>query len=193
MPAAPRQAPQTRDARRELHLALKQANRRLRADQIQHRRVRRHEDVEHAGRCGGPCRRRACAAPRRTLDPLRILYPVVPHTAWNLWRDLGLAGEHGDLLDAPWPQIDPEALMQDEIELVLQSERQAPWQARRPRRRRTRRRSSTPRALPPKSRSTQRCAGEEGRRRAGKARQCGRLKRKMGPRPRTVRGQALQG
>ena len=27
---------------------------------------------------------------------------------------------HGDLLDAPWPQVDPSALVQDEIELVLQ-------------------------------------------------------------------------
>ena len=26
----------------------------------------------------------------------------------------------GELLDAPWPQIDPEALKQDEIELMLQ-------------------------------------------------------------------------
>ena len=26
----------------------------------------------------------------------------------------------GDLLDAPWPKVDPEALKQDEIELMLQ-------------------------------------------------------------------------
>ena len=26
----------------------------------------------------------------------------------------------GDLLDAPWPQVDPAALVQDEIELMLQ-------------------------------------------------------------------------
>ena len=26
----------------------------------------------------------------------------------------------GDLLDAPWPQVDPAALVQDEVELMLQ-------------------------------------------------------------------------
>jgi len=51
---------------------------------------------------------------------LRVLYPVVPHTMWVLWRDLGFAREHGDLLDAAWPDVDPQALVQDEIELVLQ-------------------------------------------------------------------------
>jgi leucyl-tRNA synthetase len=45
---------------------------------------------------------------------------VVPHTTWELWNDLGYRERHGDLLDAPWPQVDPVALAQDEIELVLQ-------------------------------------------------------------------------
>ena len=35
-------------------------------------------------------------------------------------QDLGFAAELGDLLDAPWPQVDGGALAQDEIELVLQ-------------------------------------------------------------------------
>ena len=51
---------------------------------------------------------------------LRALYPVVPHTAWVLWRDLGFDHIQGALLDAPWPIVDPQALVQDEIELVLQ-------------------------------------------------------------------------
>jgi leucyl-tRNA synthetase len=33
---------------------------------------------------------------------------------------LGYAAALGDLLDAPWPQVDEAALVQDEIELVLQ-------------------------------------------------------------------------
>jgi leucyl-tRNA synthetase len=49
-----------------------------------------------------------------------VLYPVVPHTTWVLWRDLGFAAREGDLLDAPWPEVDAAALVQDEIELVLQ-------------------------------------------------------------------------
>ena len=51
---------------------------------------------------------------------LRALYPVVPHITWQLWRDLGYAEIHGDLLDASWPEVDEAALIADEIELVLQ-------------------------------------------------------------------------
>src|SRR5690606_40062600 len=51
---------------------------------------------------------------------LRVLYPVVPHVTWLLWRELGYARSLGDLLDAPWPQVDDAALVADEIELVLQ-------------------------------------------------------------------------
>ena len=51
---------------------------------------------------------------------LRALYPACPHTTWRLWQDLGYAAELGDLLDAPWPQVDDSALVQDQIELVLQ-------------------------------------------------------------------------
>jgi leucyl-tRNA synthetase len=51
---------------------------------------------------------------------LRCLYPVAPHITHALWQELGLAAQHGELLDAPWPQVDPQALEQDELELVLQ-------------------------------------------------------------------------
>ncbi|MEY4100488.1 MAG: hypothetical protein RL300_1659, partial [Pseudomonadota bacterium] len=51
---------------------------------------------------------------------LRCLYPATPHMAHALWTELGYAAALGDLLDAPWPQVDPEALVQDEIELMLQ-------------------------------------------------------------------------
>ncbi len=51
---------------------------------------------------------------------LRALYPACPHTTWVLWQELGYAAEHGDLLDAPWPSVDEAALVQDEIELMLQ-------------------------------------------------------------------------
>ena len=49
-----------------------------------------------------------------------MLYPACPHTAWVLWRELGYAAQHAELLDAPWPQVDEAALLQDEIELMLQ-------------------------------------------------------------------------
>jgi leucyl-tRNA synthetase len=51
---------------------------------------------------------------------LRVLYPACPHITWMLWRELGFAAEHGELLDAPWPQVDEAALVRDQIELVLQ-------------------------------------------------------------------------
>jgi leucyl-tRNA synthetase len=51
---------------------------------------------------------------------LRGLYPACPHITHALWTGLGYADAHGDLLDAPWPEVDPSALVQDEIELVLQ-------------------------------------------------------------------------
>ena len=51
---------------------------------------------------------------------LRVLYPVVPHITWQLWRDLGFNSVHGDILDAPWPTVDPSALEADTMALVLQ-------------------------------------------------------------------------
>jgi leucyl-tRNA synthetase len=51
---------------------------------------------------------------------LRCLYPAAPHLAHGLWSELGYAVQHGDLLDAPWPEVDSSALQQDEIELMLQ-------------------------------------------------------------------------
>jgi leucyl-tRNA synthetase len=51
---------------------------------------------------------------------LRVLYPVAPHIAHVLWQELGYSNASGEILDAPWPQIDPAALEQDEIEMVIQ-------------------------------------------------------------------------
>ncbi len=51
---------------------------------------------------------------------LRCLYPVTPHITHGLWSELGYAAVLGDLLDAPWPQVDADALQQDELELMLQ-------------------------------------------------------------------------
>ena len=51
---------------------------------------------------------------------LRILYPVCPHIGYQLWDSLGYSKVFGDLLDAPWPEVDPGALTRDEIEMMLQ-------------------------------------------------------------------------
>jgi leucyl-tRNA synthetase len=51
---------------------------------------------------------------------LRMLYPACPHLTSQLWLELGYAARSGDLLDAAWPAVDASALVQDEIELMLQ-------------------------------------------------------------------------
>jgi leucyl-tRNA synthetase len=51
---------------------------------------------------------------------LRTLYPAAPHIAHVLWVDLRYDVALGDIARAPWPQVDEDALVQDEIELVLQ-------------------------------------------------------------------------
>lgn len=51
---------------------------------------------------------------------LRVLNPITPHITHVLWQELGFAQQFGDILDAPWPQVDPAALEQSEIELVVQ-------------------------------------------------------------------------
>jgi leucyl-tRNA synthetase len=46
-----------------------------------------------------------------------LLSSVVPHICHALWRELKPGTE---LLDQPWPQADSAALVQDEIELIVQ-------------------------------------------------------------------------
>ena len=46
-----------------------------------------------------------------------ILSPMTPHIAQKLWEALG---QEGLIVDAAWPQVDEDALVQDEIELMVQ-------------------------------------------------------------------------
>jgi leucyl-tRNA synthetase len=48
---------------------------------------------------------------------LRLLSPIAPHIAHHLWRELKFGD---DIMMAPWPEPDPAALEQDEVELVVQ-------------------------------------------------------------------------
>jgi leucyl-tRNA synthetase len=48
---------------------------------------------------------------------LRLLSPIAPHIAHHLWRELKFGD---DVLSAQWPEHDPAALIEDEIELVIQ-------------------------------------------------------------------------
>ena len=46
-----------------------------------------------------------------------MLSPIVPHVAQELWRALG---HEGLVVDQAWPQADPDALVKDSVELVVQ-------------------------------------------------------------------------
>jgi len=48
---------------------------------------------------------------------LRLLSPIVPHVTHVLWQSLGC---EGDILDADWPQVDKDAMIQDTVEMVVQ-------------------------------------------------------------------------
>jgi len=48
---------------------------------------------------------------------LSLLGPIAPHITHHLWCELGYGN---DILDASWPQCDPEALKQDNIQIVVQ-------------------------------------------------------------------------
>jgi len=48
---------------------------------------------------------------------LRLLAPITPHLSHQLWRELGYGA---DILTAPWPEPDADALVDDEIVVVLQ-------------------------------------------------------------------------
>jgi leucyl-tRNA synthetase len=109
-----------RDARRDIHLALRQAN-------YDYERVQYNTVVSAGMKMLNALESLPAEAPgadavaREGLSILlRVLHPVIPHVTWVLWRDLGYAAAMGDLIDAPWPQPEASALVQDEIELVLQ-------------------------------------------------------------------------
>jgi leucyl-tRNA synthetase len=107
-------------ARREIHLTLKQATydyQRIQYNTVVSAGMKILNAIESAPEGGEG----AAALVREGASILiRVLYPVVPHLCCALWQELGFAPKYGSLLDAPWPRVDPAALAQDEIELVLQ-------------------------------------------------------------------------
>ncbi|HZT62498.1 MAG TPA: leucine--tRNA ligase, partial [Burkholderiales bacterium] len=119
------EAPQIREFRRGIHLALKQAS--YDYDRMQYNTVvsacmkmlnALEDGIGGSGVISVNAVSQAISEALGIL--LRVLYPVTPHMTYALWRDLGYATKQGDLLDAPWPVVDESALEQDEIELVLQ-------------------------------------------------------------------------
>jgi leucyl-tRNA synthetase len=109
------------DLRREIHTLLKVADydyQRIQYNTVVSTCMKMLNALESASLSDTPADARVLTEGVSIL--LRVLYPVVPHVTWQLWRDLGYAALQGDLLDADWPRVDEEALVADEIELMLQ-------------------------------------------------------------------------
>ena len=109
-----------RDPRRELHLLLKQANfdyERRQFNTVASAGMKMLNVLESDAMTSAPETSRAPLQQESMSILLRILFPIVPHITQALWNELGFAG---DLQDANWPQVDEDALVQDELELVLQ-------------------------------------------------------------------------
>jgi leucyl-tRNA synthetase len=59
---------------------------------------------------------------------MRVLYPSCRIIGRALWDELDSRRQYGRCSMPPWPQVDPAALAQDEIELVLQINGKLSWQ-----------------------------------------------------------------
>ncbi len=111
----------TKTLRREIHALLKQADydyQRIQYNTVVSTCMKMLNTLESATLPDTGIAHQAVADTLGVL--LRVLYPVVPHITWQIWRELGLDKRYGDLLDAPWPEVDEAALVADEIELMLQ-------------------------------------------------------------------------
>jgi leucyl-tRNA synthetase len=107
--------------RREIHLVLRQASydyERMQYNTVVSAVMKMLNTLEDAKLADTPADQAALAECFSIL--LRVLYPACPHICYSLWGELGYDAPHGDLLDAPWPAVDEAALVQDEIELMLQ-------------------------------------------------------------------------
>ena len=102
-------------ARRELHLLLQQANfdyERKQFNTVASAAMKILNLLEdHAGPAQGALMREGMSI------LLRLLSPIAPHIAQTLWREFGFGA---DILEGVWPKVDEAALLQDEIELVVQ-------------------------------------------------------------------------
>ena len=106
-------------ARREIHAVLKQANYDLGRHQFN---TVASAAMKMLNTLEGVLKGGADAAANSVLREgfsilLRVLSPITPHITHQLWRDLGYGN---DLLAATWPEPDATALIEDEVELVVQ-------------------------------------------------------------------------
>ncbi|MEO8144864.1 MAG: leucine--tRNA ligase, partial [Betaproteobacteria bacterium] len=99
--------------RHEIHAVLKQANYDL----------QKHQFNTVASACMKilnsieKIRGRNAASEEGMSILLRLLSPITPHVCHALWRQLGFGD---NVMTAPWPEPEPAALEQDEIDYVVQ-------------------------------------------------------------------------
>jgi leucyl-tRNA synthetase len=109
-----------RDARRELHQHLQQANfdyERMQFNTVASASMKMLNLMESDAVARAPEAVRAAFLKEAMSVLLRVLSPITPHVAQHLWRELAY-GE--DVLAAAWPAVDPGALVKTQVELVLQ-------------------------------------------------------------------------
>jgi len=111
--AAPADAAADKAARFEVHSVLRQANYDLTKHQFNTVASAAMKILNAIEKLPG----RTPAAQESLSILLRLLSPITPHVCHHLWRALGF-GE--DVMTAAWPEPDAAALLQDEIEYVVQ-------------------------------------------------------------------------
>ena len=118
---------EVRKFRHEIHATLKQATydmERIQYNTVVSAAMKMLNALEVFGKAAGEqSAHESDRARREALGILlRLLYPVCPHICHALWTDLQFDRDSGfgDILNAPWPEVDASALQLDEIELVLQ-------------------------------------------------------------------------
>jgi leucyl-tRNA synthetase len=116
-----RAPPALREIRRALHLHLKQASddyERVKYNTVVSAGMKMLNALEDIPPDGST---ESIELSREGLSVLlRVLNPAAPHTTHVMWQELGFAAKYGDILDAPWPEVDLAALAQEEVEIVLQ-------------------------------------------------------------------------
>ncbi|MBM3357921.1 MAG: leucine--tRNA ligase [Betaproteobacteria bacterium] len=109
--------PELAAVRREVHAVLKQANYDMSRHQfntVASAGMKILNALERAPR-DEPMRDAVLREGMSIL--LRLLSPITPHVSHHLWLELEFGG---DILSARWPEPDASALIEDEIELVVQ-------------------------------------------------------------------------
>ncbi|MFL6656144.1 MAG: leucine--tRNA ligase [Sulfurifustis sp.] len=119
-------ADEQRAARREIHLALKQANadfQRLQFNTVASAAMKILNALEKlplAGKVSAGTKNQPVGQALITEGLsilLRLLSPITPHITHVLWRELGFGD---DISRAAWPTHDETALVQDTVEIVVQ-------------------------------------------------------------------------